>query len=95
MTIMSYVMPMMLTLRSGANIKHPITFPSPKVSWLRRPLLHRPLSQGLVQVLPLVGVVAMVSLLGHKIFLLLTLSLNFLKSFAPITKMWKLKNFAH
>ncbi len=31
MTIMSSVMPMMLTLKSGVNIGCPITFPSPKV----------------------------------------------------------------
>ncbi len=86
MTITSFVMPMKLTLKSGANIGHPIIFPSPKVSWLCRPLLHQPLSHGLVWVLPLMGVVAMVQLSRHELFPLLTLSLSFLKSFTPITK---------
>jgi hypothetical protein len=40
-------------------------------------------------------VVVAVWLLGHVFFPFLTLSSSFLKSFAPIIKVWKLKNFVH
>jgi hypothetical protein len=93
MIITSFVMPIRLKLRSSVNIGRQITFPSPKVYWLHRHLPHQPLSQGLVRVLPLLGVVAMIQLL--KFLPLLTLPLIFLRSFAPIIKVWRLRNSIH
>jgi hypothetical protein len=40
MTITSFVMPRRLTLKSGVGTSRQITFPSPRVNWLHRPLLH-------------------------------------------------------
>ncbi len=68
MTITNIGMPMRLTLKNDGDIGYQITFPSPRVGV--SPFMPR--------------VVAVVQLSKHKFFLLLTLSLSSLKSFAPI-----------